>query len=137
MVRATWNRAGMISLQSLSVLVVEDEPLIGLDIEGILHAEGVTTHGAETLERARELIAVHRPDAAVLDALLPDGDSFTLARELAGAGIGVVFVTGYARGIPDDLSPCPVVEKPFTPEDLTKAVRDALERRVPASGRSG
>ena len=99
-------------------LILEDEPLIRVDIEEIAREAGCATIAVETLEKARAALAETRPDGAILDALLPDGDTFTLARELLAADIVVIFVTGYAAGIPADLSFCPMVEKPFTTEDL-------------------
>ena len=112
------------ALDQLVVFVVEDEPLIALDIEGILDNMGVITiRVAETLSRARaHVLAIGVPDVVLLDVLLPDGESFGLAREFLAGGVGIVFLTGYTHGIPIDLSHCPVVEKPFTPEDLANAV---------------
>lgn len=118
----------MITLESAKILVVEDEPLIGFDIEEMLIAEGAAPRRVQTLQEARRAIAAQRPDAAVLDALLPDGVTFPLARELVAAGIAIVFVTGYAPGIPPDLRRHPIVGKPFTPEELTTALLDALNR---------
>ena len=84
-----------------TILVVEDEPLIGLDIESILGGLGVGVLLAGTLAAARN--HVHsgiRLDGAFLDVRLPDGDVFGLARELDAAGVRIVFLTGFAQGIP-------------------------------------
>jgi CheY-like chemotaxis protein len=123
-----WDLMRMTTLESMKILVVEDEPLIGFDIEEMLVAEGAAPLRVQTLQEARRAIAAQRPDAAVLDALLPDGVTFPLARELVAAGIAIVFVTGYAPGIPRDLRRHPIVGKPFTLEELTKALLEALNR---------
>ena len=107
-------------------LILEDEPLIRIDIEEMVHDAGGATIAVETLEKARAALADGRPDGAILDVLLPDGDAFPLARELIAARIAVIFVTGYAAGIPPDLSLCPVVEKPFSAEDLVAAIAAAM-----------
>lgn len=108
------------------VLVLEDEPLIRLDIEDMLREAGFTVLAGDTLSGARAALAEGAPRVAILDALLPEGDSFGLARDLAAAGAAIVFVTGYAGGIPDDLAAWPVVDKPFTPDDLVPVISRAL-----------
>jgi DNA-binding response OmpR family regulator len=116
-------------LDSSTILVVEDETLIGLDVEGILRELGAVVWSAENVERARGLMSAAMPHAAVLDALLREGDSFTLARELVAAGVAVIFLTGYAPGIPDDLKHCPIIEKPFTPDDIAAGLAQVIRRR--------
>jgi DNA-binding response OmpR family regulator len=115
---------------ALTLLVLEDEPLIRMDMEDILRGAGSTVTTVATLEDARAILAERLPDVAILDALVPDGDTFALARELTAQHVAVVFVTGYPSGIPADLAGCPMVEKPFAPESLTAAVRAALAARA-------
>jgi CheY-like chemotaxis protein len=110
-------------------LILEDEPLIRIDIEEMVREARCATIAVDTLEKAHAALAGRRPNGAILDVLLAVGDSFALARELLAAGIAVIFVTGYAAGIPPDLSPCPVVEKPFSAEDLMAAVAAAMAGR--------
>lgn len=124
-VRSKGNAAQMPkALDQQVIFVVEDEPLIALDIEGILDSIGIITiRVAETLARTRvHVTAVGLPDLAILDVLLPDGESFDLAREFLAGGVRIIFLTGYTYGIPADLRHCPVVEKPFAPDDLKAAV---------------
>jgi DNA-binding response OmpR family regulator len=107
-------------------LILEDEPLIRIDIEDMVREAGGATVAVETLERARAALADKRPDGAILDALVPGGDTFAFARELIASKIAVIFVTGYAAGIPADLSGCPIVDKPFTARDLIAAMIAAM-----------
>ena len=111
------------------ILVLEDEPLIRLDIEHMLQTAGFAAIGADSVANARAALAGQLPRVAILDALLPGGDSFALARELAATGTAIVFVTGYSPAIPEDLAIFPVVEKPFTPEDLVPAISGVLRRQ--------
>jgi len=113
-----------------TILVVEDEPLIGLDIESILGGLGVGVLLAGTLAAARN--HVHsgiRLDGAFLDVRLPDGDVFGLARELDAAGVRIVFLTGFAQGIPEGLRHHGVLDKPFAPQDLTAVALRLLADR--------
>lgn len=111
------------------ILVLEDEPLIRMDIEAMLQDSGFNVIAVDTLEKARNGLEGQSPRVAILDALLPDGDTFALARELASAGTAIVFVTGYSPAIPSDLELFPIVEKPFTPDDLVPAISAILRRQ--------
>src|SRR5258707_1119457 len=71
----------MISLASRKILVVEDEALIRLDMQGILTELGATVLEAESVRRARTIVLETTVDAAILDIIMPDGDTYPLARE--------------------------------------------------------
>lgn len=98
-----------------SVLVVEDEALIALDLEATLCEAGWRVIGpAGTLARAEALAAAERPDAACLDLNLGTDTSHDLARALLRDGVRVIFISGRdARALPDDLSGVPVLGKPI------------------------
>ena len=109
--------------QPLTILVVEDEPLIALDIEDALTALGVTVRLARSIAEARRgLLAVPPPQLVLLDVVLPDGRSFDLAQEILDMGLPLVFLTGYDHGIPDALNGVTVVDKPFSTETLLTVV---------------
>jgi CheY-like chemotaxis protein len=69
---------------SSSVLVVDDDPVFRDLARRLLAAEGlVVVAEAENLETAIDVAHALRPDAALVDVGLPDGDGLTLARRLA------------------------------------------------------
>ncbi len=108
-----------IRLHTAPILVVEDEPLIALDIEDALLALGSPVRLARSLAEARAVLAEPpAPRLVLLDVVLPDGQSFDLAHELIGAGIPLLFLTGYDHGIPEALRDVKVLEKPFSTEVL-------------------
>jgi DNA-binding response OmpR family regulator len=110
--------------QPLTILVVEDEPLIALDIEDALTALGVTVRVARSIAEARlRLVGVPPPHLVLLDVVLPDGRSFDLAREILAMGLPLVFLTGYDHGIPDGLREVMVVDKPFSTDALVAVVQ--------------
>lgn len=83
------------------IIVVEDEPNLREDLVEYLEASGFSAVGAGSVAEYRRLSALRAPDLVLLDINLPDGDGFTLARELRGAGAcGVVMLT--SRGTLED-----------------------------------
>jgi DNA-binding response OmpR family regulator len=114
-----------------SILVVEDEPLIAMDV-----AQGFTTAGAfvsvaRTLSDA--LAYVEAPDlsAAVLDHRLNDGDSSQVCDRLDARNIPFVVYSGYAK-LDGPCSEGKQVSKPVRPEELVVAVVDLLRSRSAA-----
>ena len=85
-------------LAGVRILVVEDEPLIAMDIEERLLAAGGNVIGpAANPETARRLIAETAPDAALLDANLAGSRVDDLAVELRRRRIPFAFATGFGR----------------------------------------
>jgi len=69
---------------SASVLVVDDDPVFRRLAHRMLTAGGlVVVAEADTLARALEIVHQVRPDAALVDIGLPDGDGVALASYLA------------------------------------------------------
>ena len=113
---------------SMRILIVEDEPIIALELERIVREEGHQVVGlAATLEQA--LAHAHRTDAALVDVGLADGASgAVLARRLIDRfQIKVIFITGAPGAIGSGLEgSLDVIAKPFTDD----AVRRSLARAV-------
>jgi CheY-like chemotaxis protein len=82
------------------ILLVEDEPLVALDVEETLRGLGCQVVGpAATLAEALRLVegAAPLPDAAVLDVNLGGQAAFPVADLLVRQGVPVVFATGYSE----------------------------------------
>lgn len=113
------------------ILVVEDQPLLLLDLVGQL-----TEHGHEALPASSARIAARlidaNIDALVTDVELGDGpDGLALARLAARVrpGLPIVVVSGGLRPSPADLAPGAVfIPKPYRISD----VLDALSRKAGA-----
>jgi len=110
------------------VLLVDDDPAMLRLLEVNFRLEGFETvtasHGIEALTAAEE----HRPDAVVLDVMLPGIDGFEVQRRMRAdpelAGVPVVFLTGRAFDDPDAGGGATFVAKPFDPALLVGLVRD-------------
>ncbi|HVV92049.1 MAG TPA: PAS domain S-box protein [Hyphomicrobiales bacterium] len=115
------------------IMVIEDEPLVALEMEAHLADAGCTVLGpAVTVEAAARLIAEGGFDAALLDGNLHGRRVDDLAAALARAGTPFAFVTGYGReALPAGFRDAPLLAKPFRPEQLIAAV-EALLAAPPA-----
>jgi CheY-like chemotaxis protein len=120
-------------LRGKRILVVEDEFLILLDIQGILESAGARSIiTASRVDDALTAIAnnqnADRFDAAVLDLKLDRESAIPIAERLVKLGIPFIFLTGS----PDDadlgheLKSTPVVGKPFDSAALLAALERAL-----------
>jgi DNA-binding NtrC family response regulator len=73
-------------LAGRSILIVEDEPLIALDIEQTFAKAGAIVFPARKLSDAHHLVEQNRLAAAVLDFRLGDGDAQVLCARLVARG---------------------------------------------------
>lgn len=116
------------------VLVVDDDPDLAEVLSGALRYEGwevrAAGDGASALAGAREL----RPDAVVLDVMLPDTDGFAVLRSLheVKPDVCVLFLT--ARDTVEDriagitAGGDDYVTKPFSLEEVVARLRGLLRR---------
>ena len=115
-------------LQGKRILVVEDEPMIAMDLEAQLEDAGCTVIGpAETLAAARRLIVEAVFDAALLDANLGGERVDELAALLTQKGIPFAFASGYGRdALPREHRTAPLLEKPFVSGQLAAILSELM-----------
>ena len=79
------------------VLIAEDEPGIRLGIKDFLEAKGYDVEEAETCEATEALFRTSRPDLAILDYLLTDGNTLDLLPRLRAIDplTPILFLTGH------------------------------------------
>lgn len=104
---------------SVRILICEDNPLIALDLQAIVEAEGHEVVGVcESAAAARERLG-DPIDFAMLDVDLTDGTSFELAQALQARGVPYVFVTATRpKDIPESLREARVVSKPYREDTI-------------------
>jgi CheY-like chemotaxis protein len=110
------------------VLIVEDDPIIALDLEDTILGFGVkTVRTAASVARALDMIADRPPDFALLDVGLVREKTFAVAERLGALKIPFVFVTGYGADVrlPAALAGKPRLPKPYS----TEALKAALQQR--------
>jgi CheY-like chemotaxis protein len=109
------------------VLIVEDELMIRMLLEGMLEDLGHTVAGqAGTIEEALALARQADFDVALLDVNL-NGKAITpVVAVLAARGLPFVFASGYGqRGVPEEYRDSPALQKPFQAEALAAALQTA------------
>ena len=117
------------TLQTKTVLLMEDNPVLGLEVAFALEDEGATVKGPlARLEAGLELIDGERPDAAILDVELADGEVFPLAERLRERGVPFVFYTargseGHMRARAGD---APVVSKSYGSANVIEALNEQM-----------
>jgi DNA-binding response OmpR family regulator len=117
------------------VLVIDDEAPIRLLCRVNLEAEGMEVVEAPDGPSGLDLATSEKPDAILLDVMMPGLDGWTVAERLledeATREIPVVFLTARAdvrdrvRGI--DLGGLDYITKPFNPVELAALVRGVIE----------
>ncbi|WP_075213942.1 response regulator [Mongoliimonas terrestris] len=116
-------------LKGLRILVAEDELLILLAIEGMLHDIGCEVVGpVATVEAALSAIRQTDLDGALLDMNL-HGQRITPAAEaLVARGVPFVLCTGYGKEPRDEaaIRDAPRLTKPFSCESLRAAMDEAF-----------
>ncbi|CCM78169.1 response regulator [Rhizobium mesoamericanum] len=111
----------------MNVMIVEDEYYIAMDLQSIVEQAGYCSlEPLATMEQA--LAYANKADIALVDLRLADGMTGpALGRKLMDRfGVEVIYVTA----IPEDLGTglegaCEVITKPFTAEQISKALAKA------------
>jgi two-component system KDP operon response regulator KdpE len=115
------------------ILVCDDEPQILRALRVILRDAGFEVITAASAEEALDTSAVHPPDAAIVDLVLPDGDGVEVARSirewsempilvLSAVGDEAEKIRALNAGADD------YVTKPFGPGELVARVNAVLRR---------
>ena len=124
----------MQTIYEVSILLVDDNPdLLALVSDSLRTAGYTRIRAAATCADARALFAAAPPELMILDINLPDGDGFTLLRQLhAAADVPALFLSardadadrllGLGLGADDYLT------KPFLMQELLLRVQRILQR---------
>jgi len=114
------------ALRGRFFLIVEDEPLIALDIASEIEAQGGYTLIAGSGSEAIDLLRKVKCAAAILDHRLSDGDAQAVGRVLTKMQIPFVIYSGLDT-VRDGWPDAPIVRKPALTEHLLQTVLDLLE----------
>ena len=117
--------------QTTSVLIIEDEPLISMQLEDLVSGLGHEICGtAATRTQAKEVVEANMPGLVLADIQLADGSSGLDAVDdiLAIATVPVIFITAYPERLltGDRPEPTYLVTKPFQEKTVRAAISQAL-----------
>ena len=121
-------------MASKRILVVDDEPNIGLSLQMILEGEGYDVLICQTAAEFRARAFSRRPDVCLLDVRLPDGNGIDLLRFLRENDdrVPAVMISGHGT-IADAVEAIRAgafdfLEKPLSREKVLVVVKNALEQ---------
>jgi CheY-like chemotaxis protein/DNA-directed RNA polymerase specialized sigma24 family protein len=113
------------------VLIIEDEPLIAMDLEGLVEGLGHTVVGnARTREEAVVMARLEKPGLILADVRLADGSSgIDAVNDILGDfSVPAVFITAYPESLLTGARPEPtfLIAKPFRDDTVKAIVSQAL-----------
>jgi CheY-like chemotaxis protein len=125
---------------SVKILIIEDEPLISMDLEALLEGLGHEVCGiARTQSEALKMVPECEPNLILADIQLGDGSSgLDAINELKAANHAVntpvVFITAYPERFLIGQQPPSawLLAKPFQPEIVVATINAALEAQTTA-----
>ena len=119
-----------------TVLLVDDNRDLLQFLERLMAESGWELLAAESASQARKLVAKRKPNAALLDYMLPDGNGVELAQQLKQIipNLQVIMMTGSMLP-PEEGAICeehdfPVLRKPFLAADVMSQIRSRLAARA-------
>jgi DNA-binding response OmpR family regulator len=124
----------LVAGQKKKILIVEDEPQIVLGLSDALIFEGFDVLSADTGKRGVALARQDKPDAIILDLMLPDENGFVVCEQLRGFDpfVPIIMLTARSseadkiRGL--DAGADDYVTKPFSVGELIARVRAIFRR---------
>jgi DNA-binding response OmpR family regulator len=110
-------------VEGQTILLLEDEPIIGFALEDMLIDRGAKPLFCGTLEAARSTLESAQPDVAILDVNIHGERSYPVAEVLARRGIPFIFATGYGNALhPPQFAKVPTISKPYRLPEVEQAL---------------
>ena len=118
-------------LRGLRILLVEDDPLIRLDLETSLVEFGAVVTAASNVASAFAALSAAMPDFAVLDFELGAETSEPVAEIVQARNVPFLYLSGYSEhdGRFGRWPGIPILTKPLSTAQIARGIRDALKAR--------
>lgn len=119
---------------SIKILLVEDDPNLGMLLKEYLMAKGYNTTLCTNGQEGYEAFTQSEYDFLILDVMMPIKDGFTLAKEIRGLDKKVPLLFLTAKGMKEDtlegfsVGADDYMKKPFSMEELLVRMNAILRR---------
>jgi DNA-binding response OmpR family regulator len=110
-------------LSGTTILIVEDEPLVALDLHSALRAAGAGLIAATSRSEALTIIRRNDVAAAILDVALAGEDCRAVCQALFHRSVPFLFYTGHRdAAVLTEWPEAPVLEKPKSHDEVVAAI---------------
>lgn len=113
----------------MTLLLLEDQALIVMDIADALERAGFAVVALPSVSQAEAWLNEHTPQAAIVDCFLGDGSSACVVERLRSLQVPVIIYTGVSQ---EELDPAfkglELHAKPAAAQDLIAAIELAVGR---------
>lgn len=114
------------------LLLVEDEPTLIRMLTSFLTTENFSVTSVTGQSAAVEAMDTNKPDLALVDISLAEGNGFAVCAQAKDLGIPVIFLTAssdeYSVVTGLDMGADDYISKPFRPRELVSRIRSVLRR---------
>ena len=114
------------TLHGERLLVVEDEPLIAMDLQATFEREGARVVLARTMPEAMRYADSGALSAGVLDFRVGSNDADPVCEALIRRDVPFIFFTGLSAALPKRWAAMPIVSTPAPPEIIIGALKFVL-----------
>lgn len=120
----------------MKILVVDDDAIVIKSCRRILEAEGFEVTAVPGADEALEKVKYYEFDLLLMDVKMPKHDGIFLMREIKKnwPDIPIIVMSGYPtpETVADvlRLGATQFIPKPFRPDELTKVVRQVLQKAI-------
>ena len=134
-------KADLRSQRATRILIIEDEPIIALDIMTTVERAGHTVTGIAATHKEAVALARERPPELILAdiQLADDSSGLDAVREiLGGSSVPVIFITAFPERLLTGERPEPtfLITKPFDVDTLHVSISQALAMAAGARGQA-
>jgi PAS domain S-box-containing protein len=115
--------------KKLSILTVDDDPLVALNTSALLEELGHTVYSAPSALHALDILRREKKiDLMITDQLMPEMTGSELASRVRAenAQMPIILATGYAELAPGEGEGLPRLAKPFSQRELADAIARAV-----------
>lgn len=119
-------------LSGCRILVVEDNALLAMTVDGILCSAGAEVVGpVGTLEEAQQLASREVLAGAILDIKLNSHEVWAVARLLDERGVPFVFCSGHfdRDSLPIEWSDHPIITKPARAQQIIERLLEVISEK--------